>query len=274
MRHYLGFLKGRSKSTSTISSYKTDLELLEKFLQKKKKDFFQLRAKDFSQYEIWLEQQGLKTNTKRRKLITAKALVRYAVSRKKMSGERITFFRPPNRHERLPWIPGKEVYDKVFNSIEAEKVPIGKRNRLLVAMISELALQAAELCSLRWEHIQGKTLDLKTKKGRSLTLSSHLQDLLKDWKKQNHKGDYIFPGFNRHGIRTAKMTPRGLEKIFSLLAKQNNFPELKPKTLRHYAILQWLEAKTPETEIRRRLGVTSTYSLKPYLKVYENRSSS
>src|SRR4051812_47063380 len=106
VKGYVGFLQGTGKSLSTIGCYKGDLSLLEDFLAERKKDFYSLTAKDFAAFEYWMEKAGLKMNTRRRKILSAKALVKYAVSRKKMSAVGgVQFVKTPERLERLPWIP-------------------------------------------------------------------------------------------------------------------------------------------------------------------------
>jgi len=58
VKGYVGFLVGTGKSSSTISSYKGDLELFEKFLREKKRDFYRLQPRDIESYQVWLEKAG------------------------------------------------------------------------------------------------------------------------------------------------------------------------------------------------------------------------
>src|SRR5687768_15594383 len=95
VKGYVGFLQGTGKSLSTITCYRGDLALLEGFLAERKKNFYQLNAKDFSAYEYWMEKQGLKMNTRRRKILSAKSLFRYAVSRKKAAPSNVQFVKTP-----------------------------------------------------------------------------------------------------------------------------------------------------------------------------------
>lgn len=264
---YVGFLTGTGKSLATISCYRGDLSLLEEFLLARKKDFYQLNAKDFSAYEYWMEKQGLKMNTRRRKILSAKALVKYAVSRKKVAPSTVQFVKTPERLERLPWIPSTRDYSKVLSCVKIE-TSLGRRNRLIVSLLAETGLTLAEVCALRWDQWQGDKFEVGGKKPRGIRLQPETRAQLVDWKKVN-SGKHLFPGFNRHGITSEKMTPRGVELFFRHLSKASGFRSLKPKTLRHYCITNWLRSNVPENEIQKRLGVHPNYSLDAYRKFVE-----
>lgn len=267
LKGYLGFLTGTGKSLSTVSSYRGDLLLFKDFLVQKKMGFTDVTAKDFDAFHYFLQKKGLKTNTRRRKLITARSLYRYALSRKKIPFSPAKFIRPPERLERLPWIPNTKELNLFLASI-LPHTQLSKRNRLLVEILAETGISISELCALAWSDVQGRVLKITGKKKREFKLSQHLSTALKAWHKDN-SGKYIFPGFNRHGISTAKMTPRGVEITFQHLAKRAGLKQLKPKSLRHFVVLKWLQENIGEKEILSRLGVSKNYSLDAYKKLLE-----
>jgi integrase/recombinase XerD len=184
--------------------------------------------------------------------------------RKKLRLSPAQFVRAPERIERLPWIPAKPQITTVLESLPKDTAT-AKRNYILVQMILETGLSVAELCSLQWEDLQGTKIQVLGKRARELKLSKELTGELKVWRKIA-KGKFLFPGFNRHGLHTERMTPRGVELVFHSLAKQFALKDMKPKTLRHYAILRWLESEMKEAEILRRLGVNPAYPLEAYRK--------
>lgn len=272
VKGYMGFLTGTGKSLSTISSYKGDLDLFEKFLRERKKDFYRLVPRDFEAYQYWLEKNGLRTNTRRRKILSAKALVKYAVSRKKLTPSALQYVKAPERLERLPWIPTTNDYAKILATVDA-KTMTGLRNWLVVKLLAETGLTLAELCALRWEQIEGGVVSIDTgKRPRKLRVEVDTQSKLAEWREKN-PGKHLFPGFNRHGITSEKMTPRGVELFFRRLAKTTGFRWLKPKTLRHFAILEWLRSNVAEVEIQNRLGVHPNYSLAAYRKVLDREQN-
>jgi site-specific recombinase XerD len=270
VKGYMGFLTGTGKSLSTISSYRGDLDLFEKFLRERKRDFYKLIPRDFDSYQIWLERQGLKTNTRRRKVLSAKALVKYAVSRKKVAQSAILYVKAPDRLERLPWIPNADEFARVLSVIETRSLT-GLRNWLVVQLLAETGLTVAELCALRWDQIGDELLTVDTgRRPRKLRIKADTDLRLREWKLRN-PGKHLFPGFNRHGITSEKMTPRGVELFFRKIARATNFRFLKPKTLRHYCIVEWLRAGVADAEVQKRLGVHPNYSLALYRKVLEQR---
>jgi integrase len=217
-----------------------------------------------------MEQAGLKTNTRRRKILSAKALVRYAVSRKKLVPSAVRFVKAPERLERLPWIPLPRDWEKIRGSFRLE-TPLGLRNALLAELLAETGLTVAELCALRWEQVKGRKLEVEGKRPRRLQISEQAAARLGAWRAHS-QGKFLFPGFNRHGVTSERMTSRGVELIFRRLAKSTGFRQLKPKTLRHFAIASWLRENQAEAEIQRRLGVHPHFSLDAYRKHLQSQS--
>jgi integrase/recombinase XerD len=278
VKGYMGFLTGTGKSLSTISSYKGDLDLFEKFLREKKRDFYRIAPRDLEAYQSWLEKNGLKMNTRRRKVLSAKALVKFAVTRKKLpASNTVQFVKTPERLERLPWIPTPAEFARVQNFIDVT-TQTGLRNWLVVALLVETGITIAELCRLRWDAVSDQTLSIDgEKRPRRLKISAETAARLQEWRVRTHTlalakpraAKHVFPGFNRHGITSEMMTPRGVELFFRALGRGTGFRALKPKTLRHYCIVRWLESNLSDGEIQTRLGVHPNYSFAAYRKVLE-----
>jgi integrase len=212
-------------------------------------------------------------------VLSAKALVKYAVSRKKMpGGSSVQYVKTPERLERLPWIPTREEFARILAFVDT-KTQTGLRNWLVVALLAETGMTLAELCRLRWDACSDgfDQVDVQGKRPRRLQISPEVSARLAEWRTRTaslasplaREGKNLFPGFNRHGITSEKMTPRGVEIYFRVLARGTGFRALKPKTLRHYCVVEWLRSEVPETEIQKRLGVHPNYSLASYRKVLE-----
>jgi site-specific recombinase XerD len=274
VKGYMGFLVGTGKSASTISSYKGDLDLFERFLRESRRDFYRLQSRDFEGYQEWLEKAGMKMNTRRRKILSAKALVRFAVTRKKLPpSNNVQFVKAPERLERLPWIPSLKEFEHILSCVDV-KTQTGMRNFLVVSLLAETGLSLAELCRIRWDLVSEGFISVEgEKRPRRLALSSGTAARLGEWRARvGNKGKYLFPGFNRHGITSEKMTPRGVELYFRVLSRSAGYRHLKPKTLRHFCIVEWLRSGLPDVEVQKRLGVHPNYSLAAYRKVLERES--
>ena len=64
-----------------------------------------------------------------------------------------------------------------------------------------------------------------------------------------------------------------MELYFRVLGKGSGFRHLKPKTLRHFCIVEWLRAGIAEKEILMRLGVHPSFSLAAYRKVLDREQN-
>ncbi len=264
IKSYIGFLEGTGKARLTISSYRGDLDVFREFIREEGVNFFDLRKEDFERYHFFLRQRGLKTNTRRRKLITARSLCRYALTRKKIKSSPAQFIKPPGRFERIPWVPSPEEFAKFHQRIMTN-TPIGMRNSIVVGLFAETALSVSELCSLRWEDLDGRDLTVPGKRRRTIRISKTLVEQLQDWRSINDKR-FLFPGYNRHGMATERMSSRGVELMFLRMASATGMEKMKPKTLRHFAILTWLRGSITDLEMQRRLGVSTGYSFDAYRK--------
>lgn len=268
LKSYLGFLQGTGKSSATIGSYAGDLNVFHVFLQEKKKDFKKIEARDLRSFLTWMESKGFKTNTRRRKLLTVKGMVRYAVSRKKIFAADVKFLPTPDRLERLPWIPRQKEFSQISDTMGMPEAGVALRNKILFRLLSETGLAVAELCALRWDQVLPRSLLLQGKREREIALNPDTASLLALWSKEK-RGDFVFPGFNRFGPTSMKISPRGVELLFRKIALVTGRKSLKPKTLRHYAIVSWLQSNVDDKEIQRRLGVHKNFSLAPYKKCLE-----
>ena len=265
LKSYLGFLEGTGKSLSTKSSYKSDLLLLRDFFLEKNYRWENLSQKDFAHYVAYLEKLGLKTNTRRRKILSARSLLRYAATRKKLRFSPAQFVEAPARLERLPAIPPEREIQRLRDNLQKPQDLIAWRNLLLLEVLLETGMSVAELCSLSWADLKGKKLQVRGRKERSLTLQANLAAKLAKWQKLS-KSKFLFPGYNRYGLTSPKITPRGVELLLKELAKKEKLPSIPPKTLRHFVILQWLKKGVPETVIVERLGVRKNYPFDLYKK--------
>ncbi|NUM89277.1 MAG: tyrosine-type recombinase/integrase [Bdellovibrionales bacterium] len=265
IRGYLGFCEGRGKAALTISSYGSDLHQFKNWLEERGLDFYSLRAKDFDLYLSDLRKEGKRVNTQRRKLLSARALYRYAFTRKKLDLHPALHVKAPERKERLPWIPNRDEVNRLISRCGGEGA-LAVRSRLIVRVLCETGMNVSELCSLEWRDCQGDQLTVQGKRKRVLRISQELRDLLAAWR-MLHSGKHLFPGFNRFGPTSLRLTNRGVEVLFRRLS--TGLPRLHPKALRHHAVMAWLVEGVADTEIRRRLGVNPLWSLDLYRRALE-----
>jgi site-specific recombinase XerD len=255
-----------TKSSLSVSNYRGDLLLFFRFLSSRGYELNRCTASHLTKYDFWLAQRGAAINTRRRKILSARSLIRFAAKKAAFGSNRSAlFFRAPARKDRLGYVLPVDQWKRLKRELKKSATPLGKRNRLLVSLLAGSGMLVAEACALRWANWKGTRLVVSGKRARTISLDKETQELLKEWRAE-HRGIFVFPGHNRHGLQTQKMTPRGVELLFAAWAEKLALPRLKPKTLRHFAISEWLREGRNDQEIRIRLGVTSSYPLDLYKK--------
>ena len=89
IKSFVGFLEGTHKSLHTIESYRSDLTTFRKFLEDgmapQPVALHELQSSDLVKYHEYLRLLHLKTNTRRRKLLTVRKFFRYLTVRKKLA---------------------------------------------------------------------------------------------------------------------------------------------------------------------------------------------
>src|SRR5271155_836632 len=83
MKSFMGYLEGTQKAAHTIKNYRLDLLAFQAFLEGATGSARceSLGEKELNLFHEHLQSQGLKTNTRRRKLLTAHRFVRYLSQR-------------------------------------------------------------------------------------------------------------------------------------------------------------------------------------------------
>jgi len=278
VQSYLGFLEGTGKSGNTIRNYRSDLSSLDQFLRKQRIHFKNFTETDFRTYSEHLAKFYPESNTRRRKLLTAKSFYDYLLVRKKLRKSPAKFFSPPPRNDYTPYVPSQEEIHQIGEYLKKKSkslldTPLSElredillRDRALFGILIETGLKVSEVVALHWEQIEGKTL--KTKYGVRFPLSDFLVlELEKLEKKFSSFTPYLFWGSNRYGLRTQKLSVRGVELIVARVSEELDLPDLKPRSFRHSAALKWLKEGVSEAEVLNRLNLINTNSLDPYRKL-------
>ena len=272
----MGYLEGTFKSNNTVDNYRGDLQSFERFLEKglgrKRVIFSSLTRQDLEKYHSYLKQLGLKTNTRRRKILTLRRLLRYLTKRKKISLDMGLKLPAPHKIERIPLTVSLEPL-----LAEIQKLPesslIETRNKTLLWALAETGCQVSEVTPLRFEQWQERTLSLSGKSPRILTISDGLYQLVQEMKRKSAEKSggtaWLFLGFNKFGPLKAPMTPRGVELLVRTYSERLGFPKLTPRTFRQSMILKLLrEGQAPET-VRKQMGLKSLYAFRVFEPLLE-----
>ncbi len=274
IRSFLGHLEGTGKSSHTVSNYQTDLRVFQRFLEKYKgssgKEPTELRAlsrEDLERFHEHLKALGLKTNTRRRKILTVRRLMRYLTQRKKIDIDVGNRLPAPAKIERVPLTLDLTDLIRRIHTLPSDS-PISLRNQTLLLTLAETGCLVSEVTQIRFEDWNFDRLVVTvggTKTIREVTISPDLRDKLLQL--QSGAGDSVwcFLGFNRAGPLGAPISPRGVELLVkSLIPALGLETPIHPKHFRHSAVLAWFKAGHTRSQIRERLGLRTEYAFRVF----------
>ena len=273
LRSFLGYLEGTSKAAHTISSYKSDVLSFRRFLEaglgSSPVDINALRISDLKKYDGHLRTLGLKTNSRRRKILTAGRMLRYLASRNKLSEEFAGTIAAPEKVERVPLTFDCGEMTGRIAELPAE-TNLDARNRILLWVLAETGCRVSEAARLRFENWNdgSPAISFSGKFERDVPVSAALSDAARDLRKRTKdEKSWMFLGHNKFGPLKQPITPRGIELLVKAYADRFGCPEMTPRTFRHSVVVQWAKSGIPMQEIQRRLGLRTQYSLRIYIQL-------
>lgn len=286
-RSFLGYLEGTSKSLNTIKNYEGDLKNFETFLEKAlgkghKVLLNKITRSDVEKYHDYLKIEGFKTNTRRRKILTVRRLLRYLTKRRKISLDLGDQIPAPHKVERVPVTVS---YEKLLVCIQAmpTTTEIEARNRALLWVLAETGCLVSEIQTLQFEDFQklpepaGFQLLIGGKSPRAVPISLELFQCVEGLKKpaenkaENASSNqaWVFFGYNRFGSLGAPISPRGVELLVRHYSPRFGMPELTPRTFRHSTVLHWFKQGIARDEIQKRLGLKTPYAFRTFEPLLE-----
>ena len=278
----MGYLEGTQKAGHTIKNYRSDLASFQQFLEKElgrnPVALSQLSREDLGLFHDHLKSQGLKTNTRRRKLLTVRRLLRYLTKRNQLNidvGDRLP---TPHKLEKVPYtVQLKEL----ITSIQALPVQaeLEERNRVLLWALAETGCQVSEITRVRFEDWstgnggRSATLSLAGKSPRMLAVSPELYNAVQSLKARSGERPWLFLGFNKFGALGAPITPRGVELLVKAYSVKLRLDLLTPRTFRHSAVISWFKDGVSREEIQKRLGLKTPYAFRAYEPIFKSIES-
>jgi site-specific recombinase XerD len=281
IRSFMGYLEGTGKSTHTLKNYALDLRNFQKWAEMSfSKGGYRLEtltAKDLEYYHSHLKTQGLKTNTRRRILMTVRKFFHYLLQRKKVDvdvGRRIL---TPAKLERIPQTFPLGELTQTIRALPAETI-IDRRNRLLLWTLAETGCQVSELTRLRFEQWfsageQG-ILEIEGKSARKVPVTADLyREALGVRSASGAQSRWLFLGFNKFGSLGAPISSRGVELLVKSYSSRLGVDGITPRGFRHSAALYWHEQGLSRKEIQERLGLKTDYAFRAYDLIFAKTDS-
>ena len=296
IRSFVGYLEGTQKSLHTIKNYRLDLLAFQDFITKEYSDTLirvdQVNGKDLERFREYLKERGLKTNTRRRKILTVTQFMNYLSRRRKLSPEVAKKMPAPHKIERVPFTVSSIQLIKAIQALHDETL-IEARNKALLWTLAETGCLVSEVAHLRfdsWSQTSPTqiTLSLGIKSQRQVPVSKSLFQAIQNLRNFTRGGKttespthedlrqkdphWIFFGFNKFGSLGSPISPRGIELLVKLYGPRLGFTELTPRTFRHSAVLHWFEKGIPQPEIQALLGLKTAYAFRSYELLFKSSS--
>jgi integrase/recombinase XerD len=260
IRTFVGYLEGTEKSEHTIKNYRLDLEAFRDFLGTP--SLLNLRAADIERYQEHLKAQGLKTNTRRRKLLTLGKFLKFTSERHRSMASVFHKIPAPQKVERVPHTLSRAALLTAIRGLPVASV-IEARNRALLWTLAETGCQVSEATRLRFSDFASGKLRIGD---RTVPISADLaRELERVQSKAGKSGEApAFVGHNRYGSLGGAISSRGIELLVRSHAERLGSPKLTPRMFRHSVVVHWLKEGRSKTEIRELLGLKTEYAFRVY----------
>lgn len=285
LKSFLGHLEGTEKAAHTIQSYRLDLMNFERYLKERggkgvrpaqALDLGRLVPRDLGRYADWLQSQGLKTNTRRRKLLTLHKFLLYLSGRKRVPIELAVKIPTPAKVERVPRVLDPGSFDGLRARIE--RLPTGSwidaRNRALLWTLVETGAQVSEVALARFDDWRETSdgegeLAVAGKAPRQLPVSRELLDAVRQLRKfgagkVSAASPWCFPGFHRGGPLSGPISSRGIELLTRMYAKPLGLARLTPKLFRQSRVVAWHREGRSQDQMQAWLGLKTPYAFRSY----------
>lgn len=278
LKSFIGYLEGTDKAAHTIKNYRLDLLAFQQFIEgqagiSQAVSLDHLDPADLGRFHDYLKDRGLKTNTRRRKLLTVRRFLLFLVNRNKLPAELGKKVPTPQKIERVPLTAPSSELIAAIRKLSVETL-LDERNRALLWTLAETGCQVSEVALLKFEDwTQGK-LQIRGKSERELPVSRGLYDAVQDLRKRvGGGGEWIFRGFNKFGAVSGSISSRGVELLVKHFAPALGVPALTPRTFRHSIVVHWFrEEGCSREEIQRRLGLRTAYAFRAYEPLFKSKS--
>ncbi len=276
LKSFVGYLEGTQKSAHTIKNYRLDLLSFRDFLEDIKDEaprkLANLTPKEVERFHDHLKAQGLKTNTRRRKLLTVQRFLGYLSNRNKVPMELARRLPTPHKIER---VPSTVPFDALLEAVRAlpQETVLDRRNRALLWTLTETGCQVSEVGLLKFSHFKrlpsGEgAVEIPGKAIRTLPVSDELVSVVEQLKSGAPSGPsgerWVFEGFNKFGSLGGPISSRGVELLVRAYGARLGFPNLVPRTFRHSVVLHWYRQGLKAEQLRERLGLKTDYAFRVF----------
>ncbi len=280
-KSFVGYLEGSGKASHTISNYQSDLRTFQEYVKDVLKapihmTLPELGSKDLENYGEYLKTQGLKSNSRRRKMMTVRKLLGFLNRRNQMPEDQRRRVAPPAKVERIPVTVDYEMLLQAVQNLQAV-TEMERRNRLLLWFLVETGCLVSEAALLQFADLSlgmnPPCVQIRGKGAREVEISALLAAALDRLQTQaRQKTPWLFLGYNRVGPLGSHISPRGIELLLKSYSQRLGVEGLTPRLIRHTTTLHWFKQGVSQAVVQKRLGLKTDYAFRvyqPLLKIVE-----
>ncbi len=293
-KRFLDILKNDGKSFNTLKNYRTDLECFNQFLYARQENYqlYDFNHEKVKEYTSYIDNKYNSDNSKRRRVQALRLFFDYLVNKGHFSENPIRkipvspkVLDAPNPTPLLDVMRLFNYLNEQVEKTEGLSKLIALRNLFVFHLIYGGALKVSDIAKLKTQNIlasnNGYRVLVHHPKRDSYTIplldtfESFFERYKNEFDAHMKKTDLVFDNLlfnaNPYRILSGGLSPRGIELAFKEIRHKLNI-HLTPKSLRQSCIFRWLGKDVSHITIREWMGVTPSYSLLPYVKLFQERT--
>ena len=224
----------KNYSNNTIESYRNDLELFNRVVNK---NINSINDSDIKDYLKYLKDNNHNERSIARNTSSLRSFYKFLMIEKKISNNPMENITTIKLSKKLPSVLTIEEINKILDIKVTDNYSI--RNKAMLELIYATGLRVSELINLKTYDVDTIESIVRTmgkgSKERIIPIGEIATNAVNDYLKirntflKKEMNDYLF--LNNHG---KKMTRQGFYKIIKRIAKENNITkDISPHTLRH-----------------------------------------
>ncbi|MCS6972222.1 MAG: site-specific tyrosine recombinase XerD [Turneriella sp.] len=257
-KEYLSIERGLSENS--IFSYLSDIQKLERFLNKENKQLQNITEKDIANFLREESRKKLSSRTRARMIASLRQFYGYLENRKIIDVNPMHAIEAPKIEKTLPDVLSQQEVRKLFSVFREDNL-LELRDKAMFELLYSSGLRISEACALRLGDIdrQNQILTIRGKGGRErlVPYGEVAARLLEQYLSQaraeilnQHESDYVFVS-KKGGALSRKSAWRLLKRYLKRAGIHRN---VTPHTLRHSFATHLLQNKADLRAVQELLG--------------------
>jgi len=271
--------RGLAKNTAT--SYKNDLDQLNKFCKKKSLNIVKLDENKLEDYLSKFINQGFEKTSLARKISTYTQFFDFLIEEKLIANNPIKNIKQPKLDSKLPFIISVEDIQSLINNSKQDKSNFGIRLNCMIEIMYASGIRVSELVTMTLASLyQDKNFIIITGKGnkeRLIPISKDTQDTINNYLKirkfffnKNKEVKWLFPSKQS---KVGHITRQRFSQLLSLLSDKAGLKikKISPHKLRHAFASHLLANGADLRSLQQMLGHEDISTTQIYTHILDER---